>query len=176
MSWSNLKSLSLDLQKQLKIVWIVDWLVWSPRQSFIIEGRSRSFEPILNWTSRWKPICSKRGSIAQRSAMLSHLLVMGLPKLGRLSAQYWPILLWDQFNNTIQVMVLCWNVEGEHSVNLNRGVSKGGKNIFKLFLVIASNKNVRSLIFYYSFFLLLLHSVNELCVSWGMVQNTFNFS
>ena len=48
----------------------------------------------------------KGGSIAQRSAMLSHLLVMHLPRLGRLSAQFWPNLLLGQFNNTLQVTVL----------------------------------------------------------------------
>ena len=36
--------------------------------------------------------------------MLSHLLVMRLPRLGRLSAQCWPNLLWGQFNNTLQLL------------------------------------------------------------------------
>ena len=42
----------------------------------------------MNWTSRWKPTCSKEGALGKRSAMLAYLLVMRLPRLGRLSAQY----------------------------------------------------------------------------------------
>ena len=50
--------------------------------------------------------CSKEGALRKGSAMLAHLLVMGLPRLGRLSMQYWPNLLWSQFNNPLQVTIL----------------------------------------------------------------------
>ena len=48
----------------------------------------------------------KEGALHQRSAMLSHNLLMCLSRLGELLEQYWPNLLWGQFNNTLQVLVL----------------------------------------------------------------------
>ena len=60
--------------------------------------------------------------------MLAHLLVMRLPKLGRLFAQYWPNLLWGKLNNTSQVMVLKhWFIFAVtfHQRNFNRKLSSG---------------------------------------------------
>ena len=49
-----------------------------------IEGVSILWAGRSYWTSRWKPTCSKEGALRKRSAMLSHLLVICLPRLGRL--------------------------------------------------------------------------------------------
>ena len=76
----------------------------------------------------------------KRSAMLSHLLTMCLPRLGRLSTQYWPNLLWGQFNNTLQVTVLCMTNGGKGWVE---NLKIGWRNLWMALSPAAKRPNMK---------------------------------
>ena len=90
-----------------------NWTTWgsvSRSFSYLLPGSSWFWQDFVWLTiTRWKPP-SREGALHKRSAMLAHLLVMRLPRLGRLSAQCWPNFLLGQFNiNSILLYKLRYN-------------------------------------------------------------------
>ena len=100
------KNWTFNSQNLSQFLWLRSTLgnVWSTvnpssLSNMIIQERSCSFETgdQTDQVGESLPVQGREHCAKECNA---------LPRLGRLSAQYWPNLPWGQFNNTLQVTVL----------------------------------------------------------------------